>query len=123
MSNDFPAAPTELELSNIQYQINLDNLLDYGGTNFSLNLGLASFLPLNVSFSTPGSFGDFNQSTFESDLFTALTALCQMQADQSGQTLAEVQSAVGIVIARIWSWSNSDGVTASWYDTSLTYPA
>jgi hypothetical protein len=72
-----------------------------------------------VYFNTPGTYGTFDQTTFEADLAASITAICQLQADALGQTLAEVQT--GITVTRQWGWSNGSGGSAGYSDT-MTYP-
>jgi hypothetical protein len=111
-----------MELYAILYEVS-GNGISWGNDAFNINNTSEPYqVQLEANFDTPGSFGAFSQSAFEADLFTWLTAMCQLQADQSGQTLAEAQAAAGFTINREWSWVNTEGATLTWNDSSLTYP-
>jgi hypothetical protein len=120
MSNHFPSVPGDLELFEIKYST-ITNLPSYSGTGWNVQApGDDDQVSVQVQFSTPGTFGDFDQDAFEADLFAIFTAYCQMQADGTGQTLAEVQAE--LVINRTWVWINEDSSAILTLNDHPTFP-
>jgi hypothetical protein len=128
MSNNFPSIPTDFGLFQLTYMLNLPGLLTSNDGTFNLitdvsGTGAPSAYPMEFQFNTPGTVGTFDQTTFESDIVTAVTALCQSIADVTGETLAEVQAQTSI--GRTWQFASASNFAwqATFTDTVPFPPA
>lgn len=124
MSNNFPSVPTDFEMASILYTANFPSVIPatIGGAvvNMQGNLSnLGGSGALQLVFSTPGSFGTFDQTAAETGIRTVVTDICQLMADLQQKTLATVQAEV--TIDRGWTWTDTSGNTATYTDT-MVYP-
>lgn len=122
MSNSFPTFASDMTVNAISYTVGAAYLTGFASSDSSVTsnitgVNMSELLAVANQFATPGSFGSFDQTTFESDLVTAVTACLQLVADATGQTLAWVKSNVGITIYRDISYTDSSGFQGTHTDT------
>lgn len=130
MANNFPPIPSDLALASLEYDAAFGSTsqpgsasalmfdgtsVQFGGVFGALGGGSAVL----YTFSTPGSFGSFDQTTAETIIAKVLTDACQVLADLTGIAQATIQSAV--TITRRWTWIDTNGNRAAYADT-MTYP-
>lgn len=125
MSNNFPAVPTDFVLAQVMYQVTFPSVQPkspFTGVGIAMGGGLNNLGGLGYVqyvFTTPGSFGTFDQTTAETAVKKIITDVCQLFADLSGQTLAQEQA--GVTVKRLWTWTDAGGNQANYSDT-LVYP-
>ena len=128
MSNNFPPVPADLVLASVEYDATFPQgsqlaagLSFTGVETIPIALGalgvggLAMFV-----FTTPGSFGSFDQTTAEASVKTMLDDCCQFLSHVTGTALATVQA--GVTVTRRWTWTDAAGNQARYADT-MPYPA
>lgn len=125
MTNNFPAVPAGFQVSQVSYQAVLPHPEAQAGGPLDFGPGVTAQLSYSVpvlglvcSFSTPGSFGSFDQSGVEGALANAITGVCEVLAGMSGVPLATLQEEV--TVNRTWEWQNGS-VTFTTQDT-VAYP-
>lgn len=131
MSNSFPSVPADLVLASVTYTASLGSeaatssatKLTFAGARTYFGGGLGDMASggstITFEFTTPGSFGSFDQTTAENVIATLVTDTCQIYADLTGATLAEIQAAA--TITRQWNWADAAQNNAVYVDT-MTYP-
>lgn len=125
MSNNFPAVPADLVLAVVQYTASFPSVTPqspFTGTSVSMGGGLMNLGgpgSLTFQFATPGSFGTYDQTAAETSVKKVLTDVCQLIADITGQTLAQVQAVV--TVHRTWIWQDAAANNATFSD-SMPYP-
>lgn len=128
MSNHFPAVPTDFVLASVEYDITFPpptqvtpDLIFAGVITIPSGASILSSgnALMIFQFTTPGSFGTFDQDAAETAIKIQLTDICQFMANSTGATLAQVQEAVKLI--RHWAWTDAAGNMAAFTDT-VTYP-
>lgn len=125
MTNHFPSIPTDLSIKTVTYTLNFgQGTLDvipalqftgvstflFGALNSLGNQGGVQF-----TFTEAGTPGGFDQDTVESQLDGLATAVFQLMAALTGQTVSSL--AANFSVSRNWSWVDSSGNTATYNDT------
>lgn len=124
MSNHFPALPTDLNLQSVVYTMNFDissmsviPALQFTGVStflFGALTSLGNQGGVQFTFNSPGTVGSFDQDKAEAALTQLATAVFQLVAALTGQSLSKL--AANFSVNRNWSWIDSSGATASYID-------
>lgn len=130
MSNNFPSVPTtNLVLTSVEYNADFGaasqgspGALSFAGSTVQFGgalSGLANGSAVEYVFTTPGTFGSFDQTSAETAIKGVITAACNVLVAISGAPLATIQGMV--TITRRWTWTDPTGNRATYTDT-LAYP-
>lgn len=126
MSNHFPAVPGDLLLASLSYLAILPTVTVQTGSALDFGSGVTSQLNFtspnmgaSFTFVTPGTFGTFDQDSFETLFASGVTSVCTVLSNMSGVALATVKGEV--VIRRNWTWTDASGFTLT-AQTQMSYP-
>lgn len=125
MANHFPDVPSNYVLASINYSLNFgDNPppMSLGGMPYGVIsqiwgalAGVGSSGGVQLTFTTPGSFGTFDQDSFEQGLEQMVALIYNLMSALSGQTPAQLEA--NTKVTREWSWTGPSGSTATFSDT------
>lgn len=125
MANNFPAVPTDLELRSVLYTLDfgtgsspaLGPSLIFDGVSTTIMgaiSGLGGSGSIQFEFTSPGSFGSFDQEAAETAMAKITTDIFQLMTDLTGVPIPILMQ--NFCVNRTWTWADAAGNTATYTD-------